>query len=418
MDDDLLELADRLWRGDVPTADHHPLLSAGGFVALDERTAFLAGFGNVSAFVTEEGLVLVDTGSQFTAEHVHRTIRSWTDAPLHTVIFTHGHIDHVLGLGPFESEAQEEGRGRPTVVAHEAVPARFDRYRVTAGWNAAINRRQFGLDELEWPTSYRYPDETYRDEHQVHVAGETFHLRHARGETDDATWVWVPDRGVLCTGDLFIWAFPNAGNPQKVQRYPGEWAEALRAMAGCGAEVLLPGHGLPIVGSDRVERALTRTAEALAFIHDATLERMNRGASLDDVLREVELPPALREEPYLQPVYDDPEFVIRTVWRRYGGWYDGEPAHLKPAPAEELAAEIASLSGGPELLARRAEELLASGQLRLAAHLASFALGAGADAPQVRATYARVYAARRDAEPSTMAKGIFGAAARGTEPDG
>ena len=69
----------------------------------------------------------------------------------------------------------------------------------------------------------------------------TLRLEHARGETDDHTFVWLPDARVLCTGDLFIWCAPNAGNPQKVQRYAADWARALRRMAGLGAELLLPG---------------------------------------------------------------------------------------------------------------------------------------------------------------------------------
>src|SRR5947208_3667236 len=55
--------------------------------------------------------------------------------------------------------------------------------------------------------------------------GVRFELHHAKGETDDHTWTWIPSEKVLCCGDLFIWASPNAGNPQKVQRYPREWAE-------------------------------------------------------------------------------------------------------------------------------------------------------------------------------------------------
>ena len=42
---------------------------------------------------------------------------------------------------------------------------------------------------------------------------------------------------MLHPGDLFIWAVPNAGNPQKVQRFASDWAAALREMAGCGAEL-------------------------------------------------------------------------------------------------------------------------------------------------------------------------------------
>src|SRR5438552_3424530 len=151
----------------------------------------------------------------------------------------------------------------------------FDRYILTNGYNSLVNIRQFSLPGIRWPTEYRYPDETYRDELTVEVGGETFELHHAKGETDDATWTWVPARKVLCTGDLFIWASPNAGNPQKVQRYPIEWARAAREMAGLGAEVLLPGHGVPVVGADRVKQALADVAELLEHLHDETVAMMN-----------------------------------------------------------------------------------------------------------------------------------------------
>jgi glyoxylase-like metal-dependent hydrolase (beta-lactamase superfamily II) len=59
------------------------------------------------------------------------------------------------------------------------------------------------------------------DERVLLAAGElTFEVSHCRGETDDACWVWCPERRVVCSGDLVINAVPNAGNPQKVQRYP------------------------------------------------------------------------------------------------------------------------------------------------------------------------------------------------------
>ncbi|MGH2711246.1 MAG: MBL fold metallo-hydrolase, partial [Actinomycetota bacterium] len=260
---DPLELADRLWRGEVATEEHHPLAGSGQLVEAAARTAFLHSFANVSAFDTDDGLVLVDTGSPMTAEAVHREIRGWTAAPLKVAVFSHGHIDHVFGVGPFDEEAAERGETPPQVIAHEGVPPRFERYRLTAGWNAEINRRQFRLPALEWPSEFRQPDETYRDEHTVTVGGESFELHHAHGETDDHTWVWIPGRKVLCTGDLFIWALPNAGNPQKVQRYAGDWAAALREMAALEPEAMLPGHGLPVIGTDRVAEALGSTAELL-----------------------------------------------------------------------------------------------------------------------------------------------------------
>src|SRR6185369_6589462 len=181
----------------------------------------------------------------------HDTIRGWSQSRLNTAIFTHGHIDHVFGVDLYEEEARTNGWAPPRVIAHEAIAARFDRYKLTAGYNGVINQRQFQAPGLTWPTNYRYPDVMYRDQMAVEVGSETFELFHDRGETDDATWVWSPQRRILFAGDMFIWASPNCGNPQKVQRYPRDWAAAFRKMQALEPDVLLPGHGLPIVGRDR-----------------------------------------------------------------------------------------------------------------------------------------------------------------------
>ncbi|HEX2029977.1 MAG TPA: alkyl sulfatase dimerization domain-containing protein [Actinomycetota bacterium] len=400
----MIDLADRLWRGEASTEEHHPLFGPIEGAEVAPATLFVRAFGNVTAFAAGDGLVLVDAGSAMTAAEVHRAVREWSHAPVTTAAFTHGHIDHVLGLRPFEAQ-------RPIrVVAHRDVPRRFERYLRTAGYNAAINARQFGVPGLEWPTEYRFPDETYDRELVLEAGGERFELRHARGETEDATWVWVPARRVLCTGDLFIWALPNAGNPQKVQRYPDEWAAALREMAALQAEVLLPGHGWPVLGAGRVREALESTADLLESLVEETLEAMNAGATLDEVLMTVRPSEELLARPWLRPVYDDPEFVVRSVWRLYGGWWDGDPAALKPAPRRAVAEEVARLAGGAGRVAERAGEVAAAGDLRLAAHLAEWAALAAPDDEAARSARSEVYARRAAEEPSTMARGIFNSA--------
>jgi alkyl sulfatase BDS1-like metallo-beta-lactamase superfamily hydrolase len=414
-------LAEQLWSGDPAAAGHHPWSALGAIEELEAGIAFVSSFANVTALDTAEGLVLIDAGSFLLARQVHELVRSWSQRPLHTAVYTHGHVDHVAAVPVFEEEAASHGWLPPRVVAHESVPARFDRYRATAGLNAIINARQFRMPGLAWPTAYRYPDVTYREAHVLDVGGVRLELHHTRGETDDHTWLWLPQRRILCTGDLFIWASPNAGNPQKVQRYPGEWAQALRRMQALGADILLPGHGFPIRGPARVRQALDDTATLLEILHDQTLAMMNAGATLDDILAAVKPPAHLLERPYLRPIYDEPEFVVRNVWRLYGGWWDGNPAHLKPAPEAALAAELAALAGGAPRLAERATALAAAGELALACHLAELAAQAApADAP-IRQARAQVYARRAAAEKSVMARGIFQAAAEessGTTPRG
>lgn len=407
------EFAEKIWNGDEGfEMGSHPLAVFLGFEELAGGLGFVSSFSNVTILDTPEGLVLIDTGAAFFAGNVHQQIRAWTKAPLHTAVYTHGHVDHVFGVTPFEAEP---GAARARVIAHAAVAARFDRYKLTAGYNSVINARQFQTPGVKFPTEYRYPDETLTDRRTVEVGGERVELFHDKGETDDHVWAYLPARKVLCTGDLFIWAAPNCGNPQKVQRFPREWAVALRKMEQLGAETLLPGHGPPIFGAARVRQALGDTAALLETVHDQALAMMNDGARLDDILHGVRIPDDLLARPYLRPVYDDPAFIIRNVWRLYGGWYDGNPAHLKPAPDAALAQELAALAGGAGALAARAAVLVDAGELALAAHLAELARHAAPDDGDVRAVYRKVYEARAAAEPSLMARAIYkDAASRGS----
>jgi alkyl sulfatase BDS1-like metallo-beta-lactamase superfamily hydrolase len=408
---DILDLADKLFTGEAPIGSHHPFSSSGTMAEVQPRVAFVDAFANCSVVDTDDGLVAIDTSGVFHAQHVHETVRSWSRRRLDTAIFTHGHIDHVFGVDLYEEEARTNGWDPPRVIAHAALAARFDRYLITAGYNAVINQRQFRAPSLRWPTEYRYPDETYTDQLALDVGGERFELFHDRGETDDATWVWSPPRRILFAGDMFIWASPNCGNPQKVQRYARDWAAAFRKMDALEPDLLLPGHGLPIVGRERVHQALSEGAELLESLVDQTLAMMNEGARLDDIVHSVRPPAHLLERPYLQPIYDEPEFVVRNIWRQYGGWYDGDPSHLKPAPPAVLAEELAALAGGAAKLAARAREVAAGGDLRLAGHLAELAAQAAPRDKGVHAVRAEVFGARAREEASTMSKGIYSWAA-------
>ena len=182
-------------------------------------------------------------------------------------------------------------------------------------------------------------------------------------------------------------------------------------MAALKPELLFPGHGPPIIGSDRVVLALSETAELLDIIHDQTVELMNAGKRLDEILRTVEFPQHLLERPYLRPVYDEPMFIVRNIWRLYGGWYDGNPARLKPPGDATVAAEVAQLAGGVDALASRARAVADAGDLALACQLAEWATQADPQHSAAREIRAAVYRERAKSETSLMAKSIYVAAA-------
>lgn len=386
----------------------------GSFHEITDGIAVVCAFSHVWSVATDEGLVVIDTSLPVFAPGARDHLRRWRDRSVHTIVYTHGHVDHVGGAGAFVEDARERGNPVPQVAAHEAVEPRFDRYDLTSGYNQVINRRQFGgggfadLFDGNWVR----PQTTYATTLDVEIGSTPMQLIHAEGETDDHTLVWVPQQRALFSGDLFAWVFPNAGNPQKVQRYPAQWATALRQMIELRPVLLLPAHGLPIEGEARIAAALDDSATALEGLVADTLEMMNAGARLDDIIHQVRVPDDLLAKPYLRPVYDEPEFVVRNIWRLYGGWYDGNPARLKPASDGAVAAEVARLAGGASALSARAFELSETGDLRLACHLAEWAAQAAPDDPGVLELRAEVYQKRRDQEQSLMARGIYNEAGK------
>jgi len=184
-------------------------------------------------------------------------------------------------------------------------------------------------------------------------------------------------------------------------------------MVPLGAEMLLPDHGWPVFGAGRIRELLTTTAEFLTLLEQQTLALMNKGCTLDECLHALEIPQRLLEKPYLQPIYDDPSFLVRMVWRCYGGWWDGEFDHVLPAPRSAQAR--VELVGGTGPVLERAQRLLAEGQYALACHLVEAAYHAAPTDPRVHQVRVEVYRAASQRQSSSMARKLLHHAALASE---
>ena len=422
MPSDVLAVADRLWNGELSTSTFHPVDHIGGFVEITDGVGFCPSFANVS--------VLRHRGRPGPGRHRQRPAgpdrprrhpHLEPGPPQHRGLLPRPHRPRLrragLGAGGGRRRAGPPPRSSPTTRCPPASTATSSPPATTPSSTAGSSASPTCSGRPS--TATRTGPTTTRWSSRSAACG--FSLRHEKGETDDHTVTWQPDTRVLCCGDLFIWASPNAGNPQKVQRYPREWAAALRRMLQLDAEFLLPGHGFPVIGADRVRTALTDTADLLDSLVDQTLAVMNAGGRLDDAIHAVRVPAALADRPFLQPVYDEPEFIVHTVWRQYGGWWDGNPATLQPAPERALAARAGGAGRrgrcpgrpGPRAAGRRRPTRpsptggAAEGALRLAGHLAEHAWLAQPDDEGVQRARQQVFAARAARATSTMARGVF-----------
>ena len=99
---------------------------SGGTVEVAPRTWFVSNFSGVTAFETEAGLVLVDSDTERLAPGLAAKLSEHTKAPVHTAIFTHGHLDHAYGLKSFLMPDQP----RPRIVAQREI---LDRSHAMSG---------------------------------------------------------------------------------------------------------------------------------------------------------------------------------------------------------------------------------------------------------------------------------------------
>ncbi len=123
--------------------------------------------GSVTVIRTAAGLVFVDTAKPDTAAKTLAAVRRWDNSPIHTVIYTHGHIDHTSGIKVIDQEADTRGIPRPRVIAHRNVLRRLSRYEATHGFNSIVQGQQFNYPGYVYPIGQRRPDEIYDDTHAL-----------------------------------------------------------------------------------------------------------------------------------------------------------------------------------------------------------------------------------------------------------
>jgi alkyl sulfatase BDS1-like metallo-beta-lactamase superfamily hydrolase len=317
---------------------------------------------NASWVLTTEGIVVVDTllypvVAEEMKAHIDRT-----GGPVKYVIYTHGHRDHVGGSSVFAAD-------HPEFIAHSLLTERLEKYEILSEHHHRIASIQFNLPfdpDKEIPPVVQ-PTQTYNESTEFKLGDKTFELHHARAETDDATWVYVPEIKTAIVGDLIISGYPNIGNPWKPTRFALSWARALEDVRAKDAELLIAHGGRAVYqGSGAVKELLDVNIEGIYSIHDQVVDCINKDMPVDEMIHTVKLPDHLKNHKALQFLYSRPEFAVYNIYRWYHGYFDHNPAHLLPRPDREVNTEIFHLIGDADAILKRAEELFEQGQAQLA----------------------------------------------------
>ena len=389
-------------------------------IRLNERVYCATGYalGNVIFIVTDDSLVVVDTTeSPLVAGEVLGAFRKISRLPISHVIYTHFHGDHVNGSRIFKEK-------KTKIIAQKLLLTEGDKYALVRFYNRRVNAAQFGTElkpderEVELALDPRFPiigyvepDITFDDEYVFEQGGVRIELYHAPGETHDHLFVWLPQSETLMPGDLFYNSFPMLASPLKPDRPVDLWAKSIERMRALGPAYLAPSHLAPLSGRDQINAMLGNYARAIRIVHDKTIAGLEDGLPLEEIRRQVKLPPELAELPYLAQLYGRIPWAVNGIYRQYTGWYDFNPAHLNPGPTDELHKAILEAAGGASPLLERARLALEGDQTQLALELTDIILGAEPKHREAHALRAAALTELADDSQNAVERNIYKSAA-------
>jgi cyclase len=175
--------------------------------------------GNTAVFITDTGVVLVDTKLAGWGQVILDKVKTVTDKPITTIINTHTHGDHT-GSNSFFGPTVD-------IVAHENTKANMTK-----------------MDAFKADNARFLPKRTFKDKLTLGTGKNEIDLYYfGRGHTNGDAWIVFPALRVMHTGDMFAWKDAptlDANNGGSGVEYAATIGKALAAITN--VDTLIVGH--------------------------------------------------------------------------------------------------------------------------------------------------------------------------------
>jgi cyclase len=239
--------------------------------------------GNVSVFITDSGVTVVDTKLAGWGQAMLDKIKTVTTKPVTTIINTHTHGDHTGNNNLFGTSV--------TIVAQDNTKANMEKMPAFKDDNAKY-----------------LPSKTFTDRLTLGSGNDRIELYYfGAGHTNGDAWVYFPALRVLQTGDLFAWRdgpLCDRANGGSCIAWPQTLAKGIAAIKNVDA--VIPGHS-PITTLKDLETYQRYNADLVAEARDA----MTAGKSVDEATASIHLETkypgyqATRVKAAVQVIYDE-----------------------------------------------------------------------------------------------------------------
>ncbi|MEU3460417.1 alkyl sulfatase dimerization domain-containing protein [Streptomyces sp. NPDC006733] len=379
----------------VPRAmsDHSRTMNPGVFEIQGKQVYQIYGYAlsALTLVVGTDGLILIDPPEDVEkGRRQLEEIRKISDLPVKAIVYSHWHTDHYAGVKAFVSQEQVD-TGECVIIAHRDFMDNVVSNNASGTGPLLTARVEYSLGSLlETGPEGRVngglgPDFVMRtlsliaptvlvdDQLEHTVAGVRMVHSWAPSEAIDEVITWFPDLGVLQSAEVIQGeSFPNL-HTIRGSRYrdPQQWFKSIdQHLRPLPADFMIPSHGRPVAGRAEVARVLRDYRDAISFVYDQTLRRMNQGHLPDDLAAEVTLPAHLAASEWLGDFYGGVPHSVRQVYAGEMGWFDSDPTSLNPLHPRESSRRYIDLMGGRDTVLATARTAAGTGDHQWAAELA------------------------------------------------
>ena len=186
-------------------------------------------FANIVAWETSEGVVLVDTGTTVPSAKIAKAaLRSVTQKPIHTIIVTHSHWDHVGGISVFMEP-------KTKIIASSL----FEQELQVINKSPLPFHYVFGRNVKKDGHTLN-PDRLIRKIEELSIGNLQLKLIPVSGgETVDALIIHDTQNQVAVVGDVLM---PYFGAPWTAEGSPEKLLQTIRILQTLNAKELIHGH--------------------------------------------------------------------------------------------------------------------------------------------------------------------------------
>ncbi|MDP2407086.1 MAG: MBL fold metallo-hydrolase [Hydrogenophaga sp.] len=186
---------------------------------------------NIGLVVTPAGAVLIDSGATFqSARQIAEAVKKVTPQPIKWVINTGGQDHRWLGNGYFKAQGAD-------IMAHANAEADMKaRGPEHLKANAPVLKEKMDGTEIVLPTRWLKDANT-----KLELGGTVIEVVHRKGgHTPGDSLVWLPQSGVVFTGDVVYVDRILGLHPVSKTK---TWVESFEALEALNPKVVVPGHG-------------------------------------------------------------------------------------------------------------------------------------------------------------------------------